>query len=83
MSCVRKRGAKWIAQVRVSGWRSFTKTFSKKSDSVLWSNELVTRLRAAPLPTNQPNKKPILADLLLRYGDEILPNHKGVISETY
>ena len=29
MSCVRKRGAKWTAQVRVSGWRSFTKTFAK------------------------------------------------------
>ena len=48
MSCVRKRGAKWTAQVRVSGWRSFTKTFAKKSDAVLWSNELETRLRAAP-----------------------------------
>ena len=47
MSCVRKRGAKWTAQVRVSGWRSFTKTFAKKSDAVLWSNELETRLRAA------------------------------------
>tara|TARA_Y100000294_G_C8514191_1_gene320108 strand:- start:826 stop:1023 length:198 start_codon:yes stop_codon:yes gene_type:complete len=49
MSCVRKRGTKWTAQVRVSGWRSFTKTFAKKSDAVLWSNELETRLRAAPL----------------------------------
>jgi hypothetical protein len=57
MSCVGKRGAKWTAQVRVSGWRSFTKTFAKKSDAVLWSNELEIRLRAAPLPTNQVNQK--------------------------
>ena len=83
MSCVRKRGAKWTAQVRVSGWRSFTKTFAKKSDAVLWSNELETRLRAAPLPTNQVNQKILLADLLLKYADEISPTHKGVVSETY
>ena len=61
MSCVRKRGTKWTAQVRVSGWRSFTKTFAKKSDAVLWSNELETRLRAAPLPTYQVNQKILLA----------------------
>ena len=83
MGCVRKRGAKWTAQVRVSGWRSFTKTFAKKSDAVLWSNELETRLRAAPLPTNQVNQKILLADLLLKYADEISPTHKGVVSETY
>ena len=83
MSCVRKRGAKWTAQVRVSGWRSFTKTFAKKSDAVLWSNELKTRLRTAPLPTNQVNQKILLADLLLKYSDEISPTHKGVVSETY
>ncbi len=68
--------------MRVSGWRSFTKTFAKKSDAVLWSNELGTRLRAAPLPTNQGNKKILPADLLLKYAEEISPNHKGVVSET-
>ena len=31
MGCVRKRGKSWNAQVRVAGWRSFTKSFSKKS----------------------------------------------------
>ena len=69
--------------MRVSGWRSFTKTFAKKSDAVLWSNELETRLRAASLPTNQVNQKILLADLLLKYADEISPTHKGVVSETY
>ena len=80
---MRKREAKCNEQVRVSGWRSFTKTFSKKSDAVLWSNNLETTLRAAPLPTNQVNQKILLADLLLKYADEISPTHKGVVSETY
>ena len=29
MGCVRKRGKSWNAQVRMSGWRSFTKTFKE------------------------------------------------------
>ena len=32
MGCVRKRGNSWNAQVRISGWRSFTKTFQTKLD---------------------------------------------------
>ena len=79
MSCVRKRGVKWTAQVRVSGWRSFTKTFAKKSDAVLWSNELEIRLRAAPLPSNQVKRKVLLADLLLKYAEKISSNHKGLV----
>ena len=50
MGCVRKRGKSWNAQVRVSGWKSFTKSFSKKSDAVIWIKELEHKLRSAPLP---------------------------------
>ena len=47
MGCVRKRGKSWNAQVRVSGWVSFTKPFPKKSDAVLWVNQLEYKLRSA------------------------------------
>ena len=33
MGNVRKRGKTWNAQVRVSGWRNFTKSFKSKSDA--------------------------------------------------
>ena len=36
MGCVRKRGKSWNAQVRISGWRSFTKTFKTKLDATEW-----------------------------------------------
>ena len=36
MGCVRKRGKSWNAQVRMSGWRSFTKIFRTKSDATDW-----------------------------------------------
>ena len=45
MRCVRKRGSSWNAQVRVSGWRSFTKSFTKKSDAIAWSSKLEHQLR--------------------------------------
>ena len=82
MSCVRKRGKSWNAQVRISGWRSFTKTFSKKSDAVRWSKDLENKLLSSSLPeTNIKNLK--LKDLLQRYAKEISPTHKGGESEIY
>ena len=53
MSCVRKRGNSWNAQVRVSGWRSFTKSFRKKSDAIICSSKLEHQLRN----TSHPEEK--------------------------
>ena len=39
MDNVRKRGKAWNAQVRVSGWRNFTKSFKCKSDALYWIKE--------------------------------------------
>jgi len=47
MGCVRKRGRSWNAQVRISGWRKFTKSFVKKSDAIVWINDLEQKLRSA------------------------------------
>ena len=82
MGCVRKRGKSWNAQVRVSGWRSFTKSFSKKSDAVSWINELEHKLRSAPLPDVIIDTKVTLGELLLKYAEEISPTHKGCVPET-
>ena len=82
MGCVRKRGKSWNAQVRVSGWRSFTKSFSKKSDAVAWVNELEHKLRAAPLPDVIIDKRVMLGELLLKYAKEVSPTHKGYVPET-
>ena len=83
MGCVRKRGKSWNAQVRVAGWRSFTKSFSKKSDAVAWINELEHKLRSAPLPDVIIDTKVTLGELLLKYAEEVSPTHKGCVPETY
>ena len=82
MGCVRKRGKSWNAQVRISGWRNFTKSFSRKSDAVIWVSELEQKLRSAHIPDIPIDRKIVLRDLLLKYAEEVSPSHKGMVPET-
>ena len=80
MSCVRKRGKSWNAQVRVSGWRSFTKSFNKKSDAITWSSKLEHHLRNTSLPEeNIQNLK--LSYLMNRYAEEVSSKIKSGMTE--
>jgi integrase len=83
MGNIRKRGNSWTAQVRISGWRSFTKTFKKKTDAIAWSVHLENKLRNAPVPTIMTDSKVTLSDLVIRYAEEIAPSHKSSVPETY
>ena len=83
MGCVRKRGKSWNAQVRISGWRSFTKSFSKKSDGVAWINELERKLHSTPIPHIPIGRKITLGELLTKYADAVSQSYKGLIAETY
>ena len=81
MGCVRKRGKSWNAQVRIAGWKNFTKSFSKKSDAVIWVRELERKLRSAQVPDVPIDSKISLTGLLLKYAEEISPTHKGKTPE--
>ena len=83
MSNVRKRGNSWNAQVRIAGWRSFTKTFKKKTDAIAWSVHLENKLRNAPVPVIIADSKVTLSDLVIRYAEEIAPSHKSSVPEIY
>ena len=83
MSNIRKRGNNWTAQVRIAGWRSFTKTFKKKTDAIAWSVHLENKLRNASVPTIVADSKVTLSDLVIRYAEEIAPSHKSSVPETY
>src|SRR6056300_1733261 len=83
MGCVRKRGKSWNAQVRIAGWRSFTKSFKSKSDAKLWIDELERKLHSAPIPDIPIDRKIALGELLIKYADEVSPSHKGYVAETY
>jgi hypothetical protein len=77
MGCVRRRGTKWNAQVRIAGWRSFTKTFEKKSDALDWCRETETAIRSAPLNTSKSSPNLKFKDLIEEYRDTVTPTHKG------
>jgi len=81
MGCVRKRGKSWNAQVRIAGWKNFTKSFSKKSYAVIWVRKLERKLRSVQVPDVPIDSKISLTDLLLKYAEEISPTHKGKIPE--
>ena len=76
MGCMRKRGKSWNAQVRITGWRSFTKSFARKSDAISWIEEIKNELRSSCKP--QVNVREItLRDLLQKYGSEVSSKLKG------
>ena len=82
MCSIRKRGLTWNAQVRISGWRSFTKTFKTKKDALAWGYALEDKLRSIPFSSsNIKNLK--LKDLFHRYQKEISAQHKGFEVEVY
>ena len=76
MGCVRKRGKSWNAQVRISGWRSFTKTFKTKLDATEWVINFEKEVRSKPIP-EKDIKSLKLKDLFNRYKVEILPKLKS------
>ena len=83
MGCVRKRGGSWSAQVRVSGWRSFNRTFRTKSDALKWINNLELKLRSSDVPETVNSQKTTFAKLLEKYASEVSPSHKGASAEIY
>jgi len=76
MGCVRKRGKSWNAQVRISGWRSFTKTFKTKLDATEWVVNFEKELRSKPIPEKDV-KSLKLKDLFNKYKLETLPKLKS------
>ena len=70
MGSLRKRNGKWNAQVRITGWRSFSKTFSKKTDADDWCKVTEAKIQSLPIP--EINQKHLcLNDLFNRYLNEI------------
>ena len=70
MGCVRKRGKSWNAQVRIAGWRSFTKSFKSKSDAVCWVQQTEHQLKNTSLPLVDVGDT-TLRELLQTYAKEV------------
>ena len=78
MGCVRKRGKSWNAQVRIAGWRSFTKSFKLKSDAVCWVQQTEHQLKNTSLPSVDVGDT-TLRELLQTYAKEVSSHLKGSV----
>ena len=80
MATIRKRGGRYHAQIRKSGYASLTKTFSSLSTARRWASateaDMERNLYAPPVEA-------ILGDLLDRYEKEVSPLHKSHQVEKY
>lgn len=81
MASIRKRGNKWQVQVRANG-HTATKTFINKADALRWSREME---RKADQDDIQPDRSLLrsttLADVLIRYRDEVTPRKQAGANE--
>ena len=69
---------RYRALVRVTGHKSKTATFIKRTDAVIWAQETETRIRQSQYFPNRlaASEKYTLGDLLDRYRREVLPRKR-------
>lgn len=78
MASIRKRGSKWQAQVRRTGFPTYTKTFASKSSAKHWTNNIEQRLAVA-IPSKSESRS--LACVIERYLHEITPTKRSASVE--
>ena len=76
MGCVRKKGKSWNSQVRVAGWRNFTKSFKLKTDAVCWDQQTEHRHKNTSPPLVDVGDTN-LRELLQTYAREVSSYLKG------
>jgi hypothetical protein len=73
---IRKRHGKFQAQVRREGVRPIYKTFTNRKDAIVWVRGIEARIDTGETNVAAP-KAIALADLLIRYSQEVTPAKKG------
>ena len=90
---IRKRGNKWQAQIRRNGHKHYSRSFNTKRDAEKWSRQLETGLELGIVVEPQTKQQvivgnsdpdtPTLGDLVSRYLEQVTPNKRGAVPETY
>ena len=78
MASIRKRDGKWQVQIRRQGHHPLTRTFFHRTDAITWARNTEARLDRNDLPPNiRQLRSCTVADLLMRYGEEVTPRKRG------
>lgn len=81
MGSVRCRGNRWHAQVRLSGFRSFTKSFDSKESALLWCRKKESHLLANSHNQQDSEYPSLFSELCSEYAADRSSKHKGVVAE--
>lgn len=83
MATFRKRGDRWQVQIRRTGQPNLSKSFVSKADAQRWARQMEAELDTKLLPHDfRRLETTTLADILLRYRNEIIPTKRGKDIET-
>ena len=83
MASIRKRNGKYQVQIRRSGYKTYSRTFSLKSDAQEWASEMELKADRRGMPDNLKEvDKMTLRDMLVKYRETVLPSKKGCENET-
>ncbi|HYF87562.1 site-specific integrase [Azospirillum sp.] len=85
MPTIRKRGAKWQVQIRLSGSPAVSRTFPTKSEAVAWARATEAEVHAngtSTMDSSRPSCPVTLRQLLERYRDQVTPRKKSRRHET-
>ena len=84
MASIRKRGTSWQVQIRRRSNPPLCRTFRSKKDGEIWARMVEARLDRTGLPGDYRELKRMkLADLLVRYRDQVTPRKRSAENETY
>jgi integrase len=82
MATLRRRGGRWQVQVRRKG-QTVSKTFGQRTDAQRWANEIETEADRYGLTKDRKVLEGLtVADLLVRFRDDVVPNRRGGTVET-
>lgn len=84
MATIRKRNGKWQVQVRRTGSKPISRTFTLKRDAEAWAREAEIAHERGGTPLEDRQKLALtLADVLDRYHREVSPTKKSAHIERY
>jgi integrase len=82
MASIRPRGEGWQVRVTRQGFPPEVKTFRTKQDAEVWARAVETEIDKGTHQSRTTAERATLADILVRYSEEVTPAKKGAKDET-
>ncbi len=81
MATIRKRGTRFQAIIRITGYPQKSKSFHLRKDAEKWARSIEAQMEAGTYQTQKPSDM-LLSELLTRYRDKVTISKKGRLQET-